>query len=81
MLEQPARLIVVLLVGGLMLPGCAYMSRSGRQQLAYAHYVKKYSHNRVKQKTKFKKVKVPKPSPQNTVPGNSPQSVTAGSEN
>jgi hypothetical protein len=35
------------------------LTASGRQQLAYARYVRKQTHNRVKMQTKFKKVKIP----------------------
>jgi hypothetical protein len=81
MLERITRLIIVALLGLSLLPGCAYMTKSGRRQMAYARYVKKYSHNRVKVRRKFAKVKIPKPSRDNVINGSvndAPQSVTSG---
>lgn len=81
MLGRILRLLIIALLGSSALAGCSSMSKSGRQQAAYARYVKKFSHNRVKQKTKFKAVKVPKaPKSQNVVSsgaGNSPQAVSS----
>ena len=81
MLGQLSRLIVVVLVGCSMLSGCGYMTKSGRQQIAYAHYVKKYSHRHAKQKMKYKRVKMPAPPPSDAVvhasAGDSPQSVSS----
>ena len=80
MLEQPARF---LLIGSFALSftSCAHFTSSGRAQLAYAHYVKKMSHNRVKVATKFKKVKVPKGQQEAeakmTGTGGAPQSATS----
>lgn len=82
MLERSLRLIgLTLLAGSLFLSGCSYMSKSGRQQMAYRNYVKKYSHNRVKQQTKFQKIKMPQP-PQTpdavrTASSEGPQSVSS----
>ncbi len=59
MLERSTH-ILLLGVLTLALPACGYMTSGSRQQMAYAHYVRKMSHNRVHQKTKFKKTKVPK---------------------
>ena len=80
MLEQNLRRVSVLLLGCLLLSSCAHFTQSGRQQLAYAKYVKKQSHNRVRQQTKFKKTKVPAVQASdprvNTETG--PQAVTSG---
>jgi hypothetical protein len=82
MLEQPLRSIgIALIAGSVFLSSCSYMTRSGRQQMAYRNYVKKYSHNRVKQQTKFKKIKTPQP-PQTqeavrTASSSGPQSVSS----
>jgi hypothetical protein len=82
MLGQPLRLIgIALLAGSVFLSGCSYMTKSGRQQMAYRNYVKKYSHNRVKQQTKFKRIKTPQP-PQTqeavrTASSSGPQSVSS----
>ena len=66
-----------------LLSGCGYATAQGRQQMAYARYVRKYSHNRVKQKTKFKKMKVPNaPESQNAAHASvsdGPQSVSSSS--
>jgi hypothetical protein len=32
---------LVILIGCVFLPGCAYLSKNGRQQMAYQRYVKK----------------------------------------
>ena len=82
MLERIPRAGAVILISCLVLPGCSHFTKSGRQQLAYARYVKKCSHNRVRQQTKFKKVRMPKlPDPSDhkikTEIAESPQSVTA----
>jgi PBP1b-binding outer membrane lipoprotein LpoB len=59
MLEQIFRRVALLMAAALLFSSCSHFSQAGRQQLAYARYVRKQSHNRVKQQTKFKKVKVP----------------------
>jgi outer membrane biogenesis lipoprotein LolB len=63
MLEQTIRRAAVLLLACVLLPSCSHFTQSGRQQAAYAKYVKKQSHNRVRQQTKFKKTKVPAMAP------------------
>lgn len=60
MLEQTRRSTIAFLLTAILLSGCSYATSSGRQQMAYARYVKKYSHKRIKQQTKFKKLKMPK---------------------
>jgi hypothetical protein len=76
---KPAVLSVALAVA---FSSCSHFTQSGRQQLAYAHYVRKMSHNKVKQQTKFKKVKVPPsqtPSDPNVSTESGPQAVSSGS--
>ena len=72
----------VILIGCLLLPSCAHFTQSGRQQAAYSKYVKKQSQNRVRQQTKFKKIRVPSPgsSEPKEITGASqgPQSVSSG---
>jgi hypothetical protein len=73
------------LLGCALLSGCSYASTRGRQQMAYARYVKKFSHKRVKQQTKFKKWKMPfTPQSQqnvNTSVGGGPESASSISGN
>ena len=80
-----ARSTIALVAISLGISGCSYATAQGRQQIAYAHYVKKYSHKRVKQQTKFKKVKMPfTPSSKpgiTTGVNDGPQSISAGSGN
>lgn len=81
-------LAAVMAVVGLLclnLSGCSYATARGRQQMAYARYVKKYSHNRVKQRTKFKKWKLPAAPVSNpdvnTSTGDGPQSMSSAGGN
>jgi len=60
MLERRLGLVAFMCAAICLLPACAHFTTSGRQQLAYAKYVRKQSHNRVKMTTKYKKIKVPK---------------------
>jgi hypothetical protein len=82
-LEQTIRRLSVALIVCLLLPSCAHFTSSGRQQLAYAKYVRKQSRNRVQQQTKFKKTRVPA-APNSSDPkitagaSESPESVTSG---
>jgi hypothetical protein len=81
--EQIVRRTALVAAALLLLPSCAHFTQSGRQQLAYAKYVKKMSHNRVRQQTKFKKTRVPRtPLPSEpremTSTSDSPQSVSSG---
>jgi hypothetical protein len=83
MLERTARFFLVLALLAAPLSGCAYMTTSGRQQLAYQRYVKKFSGRKAKVVKKYKKVKMPRiPGPSenriNTDVVDAPQSVTAG---
>lgn len=61
MLGQFVRSTIAIALAALLLCGCSSMSMSKtrRQQIAYAKYVRKFSHKRVKQQTKFKKWKMP----------------------
>jgi hypothetical protein len=83
MLEQIARRAAVILIGCLILPSCAHFTQSGRQQLAYARYVRKQSGIRQRQQVKFKKTRMPKLPPAdqnkdrvNAESSESPQSVS-----
>jgi outer membrane biogenesis lipoprotein LolB len=81
-LEQTMKRAALLLVACLLLPSCSHLTQSGRQQAAYAKYVKKQSHNRVRQQAKFKKTKVPtmaSSDPKVSAQANDgPQAVTSG---
>ena len=71
MLERTIKTTSALLLACALFSGCSSFTKAGRQQAAYARYIKKYSHNRAKQQVKFKKMKVPKGT-------TSPATVTAG---
>lgn len=64
--------------------GCSYLTTSGRQQAAYARYVRRSSYTRAKtQKKFFKRVKIPTPEIQKdpTIATSAgPESVTPGGE-
>ena len=83
MLERIARLLVCICLAVSFLDGCAYFSKSGRQQLAYEKYVRKCSKNRDRQARKMnaKAPRIPKYEPsepkETTQLGGSPQSVTS----
>ncbi len=55
--------------------GCSYMTETGRQQHAYARYVRKMSKGRVKQQTKFRSNK---PSMPTTQPNEPTQNIQSG---
>lgn len=84
MLDRIWKVFAVGLIGCLILPGCAYMSKSGRQQMAYQRYVKKSIHRRNKGKMKITKEqrRIPdyEPSKYKVSAGveNAPESVTSG---
>jgi len=59
MLERTLRYFLLLALIAAPLTGCGYMSKNGRQQMAYQRYVKKMSGRSVKQKKKFKPVHIP----------------------
>jgi len=79
-MERRLGLVAFLCAVICLLPACEHFTTSGRQQLAYARYVRKQSHNRVKMATKYKKVKMPKGSsaePQISGKSQGPQSVNS----
>jgi hypothetical protein len=83
MLERILRLLLLVAVAVTPLSGCAYMTQSGRQQMAYQRYVKKFSGKRTKLQKKIKAPRIPRvPGPSqnkvNTEVSESPQSVTSG---
>jgi hypothetical protein len=80
MLERRLRAVVLASLTICLLPACQHFTASGRQQLAYAHYVQKQSHNRVKMQTKYKKMKIPAATaaePKITGTSEGPRSVTS----
>ena len=83
MLERSAKLLAVALTIATLSSGCAYFSKSGRQQLAYERYVRKCSkqRDRFRAKTKMKAPRIPKyeaSEPKETTQlGGSPESVTS----
>jgi hypothetical protein len=78
------RIIAAVLITSFFLPGCAYLSKNGRQQMAYQRYVKKCRKVRDRQKTKITKGqrKIPpyKESEWQVTTGvvSSPESVSSG---
>jgi hypothetical protein len=73
MLEKIVNGVALVSLSCLLLSSCSNFTQSGRQQAAYAKYVKKQSHNRVRQQVKFKKTKAP------TIPPSDPKmSASAG---
>jgi hypothetical protein len=81
MLARTSRSFVVFLIACFALPGCAYFTNSGRQQLAYEKYVRKQSGMRMKRQAKMRRVRVPSAllsEPKVSVgAAESPQSVTS----
>jgi hypothetical protein len=83
MLERTLRSFLVIALAAALLPGCSYMTKSGRQQMAYQRYIKKCSGRQTKLNKKIKAPRMPRtPGPSdnhvNTETGDSPQSVTSG---
>ena len=84
MLERILRYFLIVALIAAPLSGCAYMSKNGRQQLAYQRYVKKFSGKKMKLKKKIKAPRMPlTPGPSENkvhteVSGDSPQSVRSG---
>ena len=85
------RVLALFLVGNLLLcSGCSMLTAQGRRERAYAHYVAKYSHGRVKQQRKLRFLgasKIPHPKPSEPVEsiqigeaGGGPESVTTASD-
>jgi len=80
MLERTFSYLLIATFAVAPLSGCGYMTQSGRQQMAYQRYVKKYSGRKMKQQKKLKSPKMPAtPGPSDnqisTEVGGSPQSV------
>jgi|GEM_PF-933479 len=84
MLERIVKSFVFILLVGTLFDGCAYFSKSGRQQLAYERYVRKCSKNRDRQRSKMKAPQIPAFAPseprETTQLGPSPESVTASGQ-
>ena len=83
MLGRTLRLFLLSAIAVAPLSGCAYATKSGRQQMAYQRYVKKFSGKKMKQQKKIKAPRMPRlPGPSdyhtNTEVNESPQSVTSG---
>jgi hypothetical protein len=83
MLEQMLRLTLLLTIACSSLSGCGYMTKQGRQQIAYQHYIKKCSGRKMKQVRRVKAPHMPlTPGPSenkiNAEVTSAPQSVTSG---
>jgi uncharacterized lipoprotein len=83
MLEPFLKYILLVALAAAPLSGCAYMSKSGRQQMAYQRYIRKSSGNRMKVQKKMKAPKIPRVAPPsknkvNTEVNESPESVRSG---
>ena len=83
MLERLPKYLLLLAVLTAPLSCCSYMTKSGRQQMAYQRYVSKQSGKRAKMQKKMKPLKMPlTPGPSehkiNAEVTDGPQSVTAG---
>jgi hypothetical protein len=83
MLEHILRFALLLAIVCSPLAGCGYMTKQGRQQIAYQRYVRKCSGRKIKQAKKFKKPRMPlTPGPSDnqihTEVTDAPQSVTSG---
>jgi PBP1b-binding outer membrane lipoprotein LpoB len=80
--EQTMKRAALVLLCCFLLPSCSHFTQSGRQQAAYAKYIRKQSHNRVQQQAKFKKTKVPTMTASDpkisAAAGDGPQAVTSG---
>ncbi|MDQ6911298.1 MAG: hypothetical protein M3128_00280 [Verrucomicrobiota bacterium] len=69
------RTFSLLLAATFAFTACSYTTESGRQQHAYARYVRKMSKGRVKQQTKFRSSKPQMPT---TQPGEPIQNMESG---
>ena len=84
MLERAAKLLALGLTIAMLFDGCAYFSKTGRQQLAYERYVRKCSkqRDRYRAKMKTKAPRIPKYEPsepkETSELAGSPESVTSG---
>jgi hypothetical protein len=74
--------LILLILLTLAESGCSYLTTSGRQQAAYARYVRRSSYARVKmQKKHWRRVKIQSPETQSEpqiATSSGPESVTAG---
>jgi len=74
-------LLLLIALLALMNGGCSYMTKSGRQQAAYARYIRHSSYNRMKMQRKLSsspKIQPPKMESEPTVATSTgPESVTA----
>jgi hypothetical protein len=82
MLERILRLALLFAIVCLPLAGCGYMTKQGRQQIAYQRYVRKCSGRKMKMARKIKAPKMPlTPGPSDnrihTEVSGAPQSVTS----
>ncbi len=84
MLERAAKLLALGLTIAMLFDGCAYFSKTGRQQMAYERYVRKCSkqRDRYRAKMKTKAPRIPKYEPsepkETSELAGSPESVTSG---
>lgn len=61
--------------------GCSYLTTHGRQEAAYARYVRRSSYGRVRLQSKLSSPKVqPVQMTETTSAGSGPESLTAGSD-
>jgi hypothetical protein len=82
--KKIASLLVIALVA-LTDNGCSYLTKNGRQEAAYARYIRHSSYNRIKlQRKLFASPKVQPPKMETESPsvatGTSPESVSTGSD-
>jgi hypothetical protein len=81
--KKKAPLVLVVLLA-LMDGGCSYLTKSGRQQVAYARYIRHSSYNRMKLQRKLSsspKIQPPKMENDPTLATSTgPESVTASAD-
>ena len=83
MLGRILKYLVLAAIAAAPLSGCAYMSKNGRQQMAYQRYIRKQSGRKIKIQKKIKAPKMPRtpdlsPNKVNTEVIETPQSVRSG---
>jgi hypothetical protein len=83
MLERLLKYCLLVAIAAAPLSGCAYMSKNGRQQMAYQRYIRKQSGRKMKIQKKVKSPKMPQtpdlsPNKVNAEVIETPQSVTSG---
>lgn len=84
MVERFSKLLACAVIAATLLDGCAYFSKSGRQQMAYEKYVRKCSKTRDRQWRKMKAPRMPalessEPKETKQLSG-SPESVSSSGE-